>query len=294
MIRTAISPRFAIRSLGLLATRVSCLPWTSARHAAPGVLSRDDLLAALAAIAVDAPVRAEEVTGSTNATAIELAEAGSPEWTLVSAAHQTEGRGRLGRTWTRRPRAARCCSRSSSGRRCRPAGRACCRCSPAPAMAEAIRRPSGRRRDRASGRTTCCFATRRWAASCWSPAVDDDVLRYVVVGIGVNLQSPADVEGAGAIGDRVGHAAICSPRSSCGSPTSTRATTRRCRERVRHAWLARVRHDRPRSARRDDERRPVVVGHGPWASTVSARSSCRPTTASSRSASARSSICARR
>src|SRR6186713_359501 len=39
MIRTAISPRFAIRTFGLLATRVSCLPWTSRatspRHAEP-------------------------------------------------------------------------------------------------------------------------------------------------------------------------------------------------------------------------------------------------------------------
>ena len=64
------------------------------------MLSNDDLSASLAAIPVLAPVRADEVTGSTNATAIEMAEAGTPEWTLVSAAHQTEGRGRLGRAWT--------------------------------------------------------------------------------------------------------------------------------------------------------------------------------------------------
>lgn len=37
--------------------------------------------------------------GSTNATAIELAEAGAPEGTVVVAEEQTRGRGRLGRGW---------------------------------------------------------------------------------------------------------------------------------------------------------------------------------------------------
>ncbi|MBI3647656.1 MAG: biotin--[acetyl-CoA-carboxylase] ligase, partial [Actinobacteria bacterium] len=47
----------------------------------------------------EAPVRWEEVTGSTNDTALAMAEAGAPEWTLVGAGHQTAGRGRLGRHW---------------------------------------------------------------------------------------------------------------------------------------------------------------------------------------------------
>ncbi|HEX6130429.1 MAG TPA: biotin--[acetyl-CoA-carboxylase] ligase, partial [Actinomycetota bacterium] len=64
------------------------------------MLTRDDLIAALAAIRVSAPVRADEVTGSTNATALAMAEDGAPAWTLVAAGHQTDGRGRLGRTWT--------------------------------------------------------------------------------------------------------------------------------------------------------------------------------------------------
>ena len=53
-----------------------------------------------------APVRADEVTGSTNATALAMAEEGAPEWTLVAAGHQTAGRGRLGRTWEDRPGSA--------------------------------------------------------------------------------------------------------------------------------------------------------------------------------------------
>ena len=67
------------------------------------MLSTNELERALAAAGLDAPVRFDEVTGSTNATALELAEAGSPEWTLVAAGHQTAGRGRLGRTWEDAP-----------------------------------------------------------------------------------------------------------------------------------------------------------------------------------------------
>jgi BirA family biotin operon repressor/biotin-[acetyl-CoA-carboxylase] ligase len=64
------------------------------------LLTANDLEAALAAIHVSAPVHAEAEIPSTNVLAMELAGAGTPEWTLVSAAHQTAGKGRLGRTWT--------------------------------------------------------------------------------------------------------------------------------------------------------------------------------------------------
>ncbi|MEW5876210.1 MAG: HTH domain-containing protein, partial [Candidatus Zixiibacteriota bacterium] len=37
--------------------------------------------------------------GSTNSAAIDLAEAGAPEGTIVVAEEQTKGRGRLGRSW---------------------------------------------------------------------------------------------------------------------------------------------------------------------------------------------------
>jgi BirA family biotin operon repressor/biotin-[acetyl-CoA-carboxylase] ligase len=70
------------------------------------LLSRTELERALAAAGLHAPVRFDEVTGSTNSTALELAEEGSPEWTLVAAGHQTQGRGRLGRTWVDQPGAA--------------------------------------------------------------------------------------------------------------------------------------------------------------------------------------------
>jgi BirA family biotin operon repressor/biotin-[acetyl-CoA-carboxylase] ligase len=63
------------------------------------MMSEAAVRAAASAAGIDAPVRYDEVTGSTNAVALELAEAGAPEWTLVAAGHQTSGRGRLGRTW---------------------------------------------------------------------------------------------------------------------------------------------------------------------------------------------------
>jgi BirA family biotin operon repressor/biotin-[acetyl-CoA-carboxylase] ligase len=67
------------------------------------MLSEGSLRRALERVGLQAPVRYEEVTGSTQATALELASAGAPEWTLVAAGHQTGGRGRLGRTWSDEP-----------------------------------------------------------------------------------------------------------------------------------------------------------------------------------------------
>jgi BirA family biotin operon repressor/biotin-[acetyl-CoA-carboxylase] ligase len=62
-----------------------------------------DLERALTEAGLSAPVRFDEVTGSTNDTALAMAADGAPEWTLVGAGHQTSGRGRLGRTWSDTP-----------------------------------------------------------------------------------------------------------------------------------------------------------------------------------------------
>src|SRR5262245_62721270 len=50
-----------------------------------------------------APHRHFRLTDSTNARARELVEAGAPGGTAVTAAEQTAGRGRQGRTWTAPP-----------------------------------------------------------------------------------------------------------------------------------------------------------------------------------------------
>ena len=166
------------------------------------MLTRDDLLEVLAAITVTAPVRSDEVTPSTNATAVALAEAGEPEWTLVATAHQTEGKGRLGRSWSDvadgsllfsfvlRPHL----TSARTGLLSLLAGAE---------MANAIRATTGRR-------ATCKWPNdlilhdTKVGGVLLEASVVDSAVRYVVVGIGVNLEPPHDVPGAGGIGTAVG------------------------------------------------------------------------------------------
>jgi BirA family biotin operon repressor/biotin-[acetyl-CoA-carboxylase] ligase len=162
------------------------------------VLTRDDLLHVLAAIPVTAPVRSDEVTPSTNATAVEMAEAGDPEWTLVAAAHQTEGRGRLGRQWADVPGGALLFSfvlRPDLP----PARTGLLSLLSGAVMAEAIRATTGRR-------VSCKWPNdlmlhdAKVGGILLESSVANGVVRYVVVGVGVNLDAPPDVPGAGGIG----------------------------------------------------------------------------------------------
>ena len=163
------------------------------------MLTRDDLLAALAAIHESAPVRADEVTGSTNATAAALAEDGAPEWTLVTAGHQTEGRGRLGRAWVDEPGKALILSvvlRPASA----PSRAGILSLAAGAAMAEAIREVAGRP-------ATCKWPNdllvrdAKVGGVLLESSVEEERIRWVVVGLGVNLVPPTGVEGAGGIGD---------------------------------------------------------------------------------------------
>ena len=67
------------------------------------MLSEHALVHALERAGLRAPVRFDEVTRSTQETALAMAAEGAPEWTLVAAAHQSGGRGRLGRAWLDEP-----------------------------------------------------------------------------------------------------------------------------------------------------------------------------------------------
>src|SRR5712691_11494591 len=110
MMRTAISPRFAIRTLGfatILAVGRGPPAGNRTCEAPDGdpdvLLTASDLEGALTEAGLHAPVRADEVTASTNDAPRAWAETGAAEWSLVAAGHQTDGRGRQGRTWEDRP-----------------------------------------------------------------------------------------------------------------------------------------------------------------------------------------------
>jgi BirA family biotin operon repressor/biotin-[acetyl-CoA-carboxylase] ligase len=146
-----------------------------------------------------APVRFDEVTRSTQETALQMAEEGAPEWTLVAAAHQTKGRGRLGRVWTDVPGSSLVFSLIL--RPDLPAERG----GLLPLLAgTSLARAS----DELTGlRTTCKWPNdvlvggRKAAGILVEARLDGDRVRHAVVGVGANLWSaPADLPDAGAIG----------------------------------------------------------------------------------------------
>jgi BirA family biotin operon repressor/biotin-[acetyl-CoA-carboxylase] ligase len=67
------------------------------------VLTARQVAEAAAGAGIDVPARWLDVTGSTNTDVLAMAAAGAPEWTVLVAGHQTEGRGRLGRSWVAPP-----------------------------------------------------------------------------------------------------------------------------------------------------------------------------------------------
>lgn len=164
----------------------------------------EPMLADLLRIAgLDAPVRFEERTGSTQGTARALAEAGAPAWTLVATAHQEAGRGREGRSWSDAP-GALLCSVVLRPALAAPAGGLVPLLAGA-AMAEACDEVAGVADAR--GRVVC-----RWpndllrdggkvGGMLAESQLDGDRIAWVVLGIGVNVTAaPADVPEARALG----------------------------------------------------------------------------------------------
>jgi BirA family biotin operon repressor/biotin-[acetyl-CoA-carboxylase] ligase len=161
------------------------------------VLTDDDLRAIVASIGADAPVRALEVTPSTNATALELAAAGAPQWTLVTADHQTAGRGRHGRGWSDVPGGSLLASvvlrpdlpPDRTGLLTLLAGAA---------MAEAASAVAGVD-VRCKWPNDLLLGERKVAGILAESGVADGDLGAVILGVGVNL-APPDAEGGAGIG----------------------------------------------------------------------------------------------
>jgi BirA family biotin operon repressor/biotin-[acetyl-CoA-carboxylase] ligase len=65
----------------------------------PDLLIADEIEHSLGGAGFGRPLFTYGSLGSTNTVALQLAESGSPEGTLVTAEEQTEGRGRQGRSW---------------------------------------------------------------------------------------------------------------------------------------------------------------------------------------------------
>jgi BirA family biotin operon repressor/biotin-[acetyl-CoA-carboxylase] ligase len=164
------------------------------------MLSTNELERALAAAGLDAPVRFDEVTGSTNATALELAEAGSPEWTLVAAAHQLAGRGRQGRTWVDRPGAALMFSFVLRPAALDPEHSGLVPLLAGVAMADAIEQVAGLE-VRCKWPNDLLLGGSKVGGILVESSVADGAVRYAVVGVGVNLEPPSGVVGAAGLGD---------------------------------------------------------------------------------------------
>ena len=162
------------------------------------MLSEDGLARAFERLGLRAPVRFDEVTASTQVTAVEMARAGTPEWTLVAAGHQTGGRGRLGRSWVDVPGGALLFSLvlrphlepDAGGLLALLAGTA---------MARACV-------ELADQRTACKWpndllvAGHKAGGIIAESRIEAGVFAFVVLGVGVNLgEPPAEISGAGAV-----------------------------------------------------------------------------------------------
>jgi BirA family biotin operon repressor/biotin-[acetyl-CoA-carboxylase] ligase len=164
------------------------------------MLSTTELERALAAAGLVAPVHFDEVTGSTNRTAWELADAGTPEWTLVGAGHQTAGRGRQGRTWVDRPGGALMFSFVLRPAALDPQHSGLIPLLAGVAMTDAIEQVAGVE-VRCKWPNDLLLGDAKVGGILVESSVADGALRYAVVGLGVNLEAPTGVEGSAGLGD---------------------------------------------------------------------------------------------
>lgn len=163
------------------------------------MLSAEVLRRALTGAGIVAPVRWDEVTESTNGTALALAAEGTPAWTLVGAGHQTAGRGRRGRAWFDRPGSALLFSvvlRPSL----EPERIGLLSLAAGAAMAEAASEVSGLE-IRCKWPNDLMAGEAKVGGILGEATILDGRVGHVVLGIGVNLADPGDVSGAGSVGE---------------------------------------------------------------------------------------------
>jgi BirA family biotin operon repressor/biotin-[acetyl-CoA-carboxylase] ligase len=154
------------------------------------MMTQHTVAAAAETAALGAPAYFFERTGSTNAEATRLAEDGAPEWTLVVAGDQDEGRGRLGRTWISTPGSSLLMSVLV-----RPPGPP----GAAPIITLAVGACMARALQAACGVAARC----KWPNDLMvgegkvggvlvEAKVQDDRLLYAVIGVGVNMTEPVE------------------------------------------------------------------------------------------------------
>jgi BirA family transcriptional regulator, biotin operon repressor / biotin---[acetyl-CoA-carboxylase] ligase len=164
------------------------------------MMSTSELERALAAAGLVAPVHFDEVTGSTNATAVEMAEAGAPEWTLVAAGHQTTGRGRLGRTWEDVPGRALLFSVVLRPTWLPPDRAGILSLAAGLAMAEAAREVA-ELDVRCKWPNDLLLHDRKVGGILAESRVSSGQIDHAIVGIGVNLDPPENLDLAAGMGD---------------------------------------------------------------------------------------------
>ena len=148
---------------------------------------------------ISALFRFDEVTESTNATALRMAAEGAPEWSLVAADHQTAGRGRLGRTWVSEPGEALLFSLVLRPR-IAPAHAGVLTLLAGVAMAEAARISCGAK-VRCRWPNDLMVGESKAGGVLAESVVAEDRISYVVLGVGVNVSgAPAEVSEAASLG----------------------------------------------------------------------------------------------
>lgn len=160
-------------------------------------MDQAELERAVAAAGIHAPAYFREVTGSTNAWAAGHAEEGAQEWSVFCVDHQTAGRGRLGRRWVDHPGGALLFSfvlrpelpPTAAGLLSLLAGWAMADAASALAATDV----------RCKWPNDLLVDDRKVGGVLAESKIEDGTLDFVVIGIGVNLESEnlEDIDGAG-------------------------------------------------------------------------------------------------